>query len=405
MYRLSDYGAMVSDRRRIEAYRRALAAVVTPSSVVLDLGAGIGTFTVLACKAGAARVYSVEPADVIAMTEEIARANGVADRVRFLQKKAGEVELPEQVDVIVSDMAGALPLFREHLPSVIAARDRFLKPGGALIPRHDRLFCAPVSNPALYASIVDPWDALPDVDLAPARAMALQSMYPRAVTPEDLAGEPRVWAEVDYATVTSPNAGATLEWPISSTVHAIALWFETTLHDGITSSSGPWSPKSVHATMLLPLAQPLEGSVLRLTLDMALASGFYVTTWHASTDRTDGVRQSTFLGEPRSTTSLLSRVPVAAPAASQPVAYKVPERVLARRVADELLLLDPSTGVYHVLNETGAQVWESLQQGERADAIAAAVAERYGVDTARTAEDVAAILAELQEAKLIEVLP
>jgi predicted RNA methylase len=53
MYRLNDYGAMVCDRRRIEAYRHALAAVVTPSSVVLDLGAGIGTFTVLACKAGA----------------------------------------------------------------------------------------------------------------------------------------------------------------------------------------------------------------------------------------------------------------------------------------------------------------------------------------------------------------
>jgi PqqD family protein of HPr-rel-A system len=342
----------------------------------------------------------------MAMTEEIARANGVADRVRFLQKKADEVELPEQVDVIVSDMAGALPLFREHLPSVIAARDRFLKPGGALIPRHDRLFCAPVSSPALYASIVEPWDAVPDVDFGPAREMALHSMYPRRVTPEDLAGEPRVWGELDYATVSSPNVAGSVEWPISSTVHAIALWFETTLYDGITSSSGPWSPQSVHATMLLPLARPLDGSVLHLSLDMTLAAGYYVTTWQAGTDQTEGLRQSTFLADPRSSSSLLARQPPgAAQAASLPPLFRIPERVLARRVAEELLLLDPASGVYHVLNETGAQVWESLQQGESAEAIAAAVAERYGIDAARTAEDVAVILAELQEAKLIEALP
>jgi type I protein arginine methyltransferase len=405
MYRLINYGPMVRDRQRIDAYTRALASVITPSSVVLDLGTGLGTFSVLACRLGAARVYAVEPADVIAVAEEIARANGVADRITFLQMRAAEAELPEQVDVIVSDLASALPLFEEHLPTIAAARDRFLKPGGVLIPQRARLFCAPVSSAALYASIVDAWEAVPDVDLGPARAMALQTPHARIVKPEDLAGEPRVWGELDYATLDSPNVSASLEWPITSTVHAIALWFETTTYGDITTSSGPWSPESVHATMLLPLLEPLDGSVLRLTIDSTLAAGRYVTTWHARTDRSEGARQSTFLSEPRSSASLAAREPVAAPAAPRHAAFRVSERVLARRVAEELLLLDPATGVYHVLNETGAQVWESLQQGNGADAIAAAVAARYEVETSVVAGDVAAVLAELQEANLIEALP
>jgi hypothetical protein len=215
--------------------------------------------------------------------------------------------------------------------------------------------------------------------------MALQTPHPRAVKPEDLGGEPRVWGELDYATLTSPHVTGSAEWVMDSTVYGIALWFENTLHGDVRSSSGPWTPGSVHATMVLPLAEPLQPGRLRLDLEATLAGGRYVTTWHARTDRQPGVRQSTFLSEPRS--------------------FRVSDRVLARRVGQDLLLLDTSTGVYHALNETGALVWEVLQQGGAVDAVAAAVATRYDVDVAHAAEDVAAIVAELQEAKLIEALP
>src|ERR1700755_2360161 len=128
MYRLTDYGSMLADRRRVDAYARALEAAISPSSVVVDLGAGIGTFSILACKLGAARVYAVEPATIIAVAKDNATRNGVADRIHFLQTRALDLELPEPVDLIVSDLSGAIPLFEEHLPSVIHVRDRFLRP-------------------------------------------------------------------------------------------------------------------------------------------------------------------------------------------------------------------------------------------------------------------------------------
>lgn len=382
MYRLTDYGAMVRDRRRVDAYRRALAAAVRPGSVVLDLGAGLGTFSVLACQLGAARVYAIESSGVITVSEEVARANGVADRIRFFHAPSTAVQLPERVDVIVSDLGGALPLFEDHLPSLIDARERFLAPGGVLIPERSQLFCAPVSNPELYANIVAPWRSVEGVDLGPAESMALHAPHAMVVTPADLAGEPRVWGEIESATVTSPDVSGAASWTIDRPVHAIALWFESTLHGDIRVASGPWSEGSVHATMVLPLLEPLEGRELHLTIGSTLTTGRYVTTWYARTDHHPGTSQSTLTAElhPHTPTDT---------------------RIIARRIAKELLLFDTTTGVYHVLNETGARVWELLQRNGSADTIANEIAAEFDVEVAQASQDVARVLGALREAGLL----
>ena len=51
---------MALDEVRNRAYAQALRRVITPESVVLDLGAGLGTLGLLAAKLGARRVYLVE---------------------------------------------------------------------------------------------------------------------------------------------------------------------------------------------------------------------------------------------------------------------------------------------------------------------------------------------------------
>lgn len=388
MYRLTDFGAMVRDTRRVDAYRRALSRIITPSSVILDLGCGLGTFSVIAAKLGA-RVYAIEVGEVIQLAEEIALANGVADRITFIRGRSTSIDLPEKVDAIVSELGNALPLFEEHLPSIVDARTRFLKPGGVLIPQSARLLGAPVSNAELYARIVEPWRSVSEVDLSAAERIALQTPHALAITPNDLAGEPRVWGELDYTTLTSPDVRGTSEWTIEKSVHGIALWFETTLHDDVRFSSGPWSEGSVHATMVLPLVQPLTGRTLRLTLDATLVNGQYRMKWRAQTDGEDGVQQST---DARSNDVV------------HDAAFRPTERVVARRVAHELLLLDPTTGLYHVLNETGAHVWQLLEQGSTIESIAAAMAAEFDVERVRALEDVTAIVTELRHANLIEAV-
>ncbi|MDH3444335.1 MAG: 50S ribosomal protein L11 methyltransferase, partial [Deltaproteobacteria bacterium] len=56
MYSIFDYGSMIADHVRMDAYARALRRAVTADSVVLDIGTGTGIFALLACQFGARRV-------------------------------------------------------------------------------------------------------------------------------------------------------------------------------------------------------------------------------------------------------------------------------------------------------------------------------------------------------------
>jgi len=139
---------MVLDAVRVDAYRQALASAVRPGAVVADLGAGCGILSVLACQAGAGRVYAVEPAPIADVARRLVASNGCADRVRILDTDATGAELPEPVDLLVSDLRGTLPLRLPQLAAHADFADRWLAPGGAVLPLADRLLTAPCRHPA-----------------------------------------------------------------------------------------------------------------------------------------------------------------------------------------------------------------------------------------------------------------
>ena len=97
--------------------------------VVLDIGMGTGILSFLAARAGARQVYGVEACRV--MTEQVTKLierNQLESQVRILPGLMEEVQVPEQVDVIVSEWMGYMLLYESMLDSVIFARDRYLKP-------------------------------------------------------------------------------------------------------------------------------------------------------------------------------------------------------------------------------------------------------------------------------------
>src|SRR5262249_31646982 len=130
MYDLDGYLRMMRDPVRMGSYAAAIRDGIRDGDVVLDIGAGLGVFGLLALQAGAARVYAVETSDVLDVAREVAGVVGVRDRLVFLQGDSCRLDLPERVDVVISDLHGALPLLGNGLQAIVDARRRFLKPGG-----------------------------------------------------------------------------------------------------------------------------------------------------------------------------------------------------------------------------------------------------------------------------------
>ena len=120
-----------------------------------------GVLGVYAATLGARRVFLIDPDASVYAGAELARENGVGDRVEVIRALSTEVELPESADVIVSDLRGVMPFHGHHLIAATDMRRRLLAPGGVCIPRRDIVSAALVQDDALHARTVGAWSGLP----------------------------------------------------------------------------------------------------------------------------------------------------------------------------------------------------------------------------------------------------
>ncbi len=309
-YSIGDYGLLMGCANRMNAFVEALRQSVTKDSVVIDLGAGTGAFGLLACRFGARRVYAIDPNDAIAVAEELAAANGFSDRFVCIQDVSTSVELPERADLIVSDLRGMVPIFETHLPTIMDARDRLLKPEGALIPRRDRLWAALVEAEKPYTSLVGPWDdGRFGLDLSAGRPYVVNDTRTYEFKPEHLLSESRIWTELDYKTVTSSDVDGEVEWVASraGTAHGIAIWFESELADGVGYQTGPQHLDELHRCLWLAFEQPIgveADAAIRSKISARFVAGDYVWRWKVRVESGDGTArveldQSDFLGVAR----------------------------------------------------------------------------------------------------------
>jgi protein arginine N-methyltransferase 1 len=278
---------MLGDGGRVRAYSTALRGLITSSSFVLDIGTGPGTFALLAGRLGARRVVGIEPDDVIELAREAAADNGFADRVEFIQDVSTRVTLDERADVIVSDLRGVLPLYREHIPSIIDARERLLAPTGSLIPQQDRLLAAVVSDEVTYERNLEGWRRWPALDQSRGRALAASSLLSSRLVRESFVCEPVCWATLDYRTIQDANVAGHLECVASrpATAHGVGLGFEAIVADGASFSTLPGRQDSVYRNVLLPFEQPLElaaGDRVSVALRASLVGENYVWRWETT---------------------------------------------------------------------------------------------------------------------------
>ncbi|KAI4344090.1 hypothetical protein L6164_011360 [Bauhinia variegata] len=156
---------MLSDRVRMDAYYNAIFENKHHfnGKAVLDVGTGSGILAIWSAQAGARKVYAVEATKMSEHARALVKANNLEHVVEVIEGSMEDVTLPEKVDVIISEWMGYFLLRESMFDSVICARDRWLKPTGAMYPSHARMWFAPIRTGmgerklGDYQSAMDDW--------------------------------------------------------------------------------------------------------------------------------------------------------------------------------------------------------------------------------------------------------
>jgi SAM-dependent methyltransferase len=253
---------LLLDAIRTNAYREAIRRLVTPESVVLDLGTGSGILSFFACEAGARRVFAVDATHSADLAAFLTRQLGYSDRIDVIHAHSTKIELPEPADLLVTETLGAFG-FNEHiLSSVIDARARLLRPGAAIIPQRIELAVVPVEAPAVFERHVSFWRKEQfGLDLSPLAVFASNAMYVANVDAAAFLASPATVISTDLAPISSANANvsgrAYFTTARSGLLCGFSGWFRATLAPGIELSNEVAGTTSWEH-VFMPLESPMS---------------------------------------------------------------------------------------------------------------------------------------------------
>lgn len=263
---------MLGDRPRMEAYARALAEVVRPGMAVLDAGTGSGVLAGLAGRAGARVVYAVDNSDMIDVAAEVLKASGLADRVRLIRGDIANVQLPEPVDVVVTETFGALALAEGGLDDLRACCARNLASGGRVIPSGLALHIAPVGDPAVHDEAVGAFAPFGGVDLGVLRFSALHRGMTTTLGPHQLLHPGVAFARVGFPTESRLSGRVTLHPERPGMVYGFAGWFSLELAPGVVLGTGPADAPTHWRQQFLPVEPFSVDSPIELDASVGTAT-------------------------------------------------------------------------------------------------------------------------------------
>jgi SAM-dependent methyltransferase len=262
---------MLIDVVRTEAYERALRRVVKPGLTVLDFGCGTGVLSIFASRSGAKKVFAVDRSAFIKVAYAIAEVNGI-DNISFFHDDHKSLELDERVDLIVSECMGHFMFFETMLGPLLQVRDRFLAPGGIMVPEQVTLYAGLVCDESLFEDRSFFRQNPYGIDFSPIAEAPLYQTSLEFMRPEQILDTIVKLGTLDLGTLKSPplELTGTAVPREAATAYGLAGWFNAKLTDGIELGTGPNDSPTHWNQIFFPFAEPFAVSPDReLTVSVA----------------------------------------------------------------------------------------------------------------------------------------
>jgi protein arginine N-methyltransferase 1 len=188
-----------------------------------------------------------------------------------------DVADPARVDVVVAEVLGNFA-YEEDVLETLRDAQRFLVPGGTLIPRSIVQWVSPVVTDRFERDLKTWRDVGFGLDWSDAERMTRNNMYVFAIEPADLALQAAAWDTLDFHGPIDSRRFGRVSWLIEEprTIYGFALWWECALAPEIALSTSPHAPRTHWDQIYLPQLQPVAaeaGDEIALTIESETGGG------------------------------------------------------------------------------------------------------------------------------------
>ena len=192
----------------------------------------LGILSMFCAKAGAKQVIAVDKSEIVDKARENIFNNGFGDQIVTLKGRIEDVILPvKEVDIIVSEWMGYCLLYEAMLPSIIWARDKYLRPDGLLVPSHASLWIAPISDSEYIADNITFWREVYGFDMKAMQAGIHTDARIQSMPQSSVGGSPYSFKFLDLHTTRTEDLVFEAEWhtktlPNTDSLDGFLVWFD-----------------------------------------------------------------------------------------------------------------------------------------------------------------------------------